>query len=61
MGRRGERKEKEGKRKDIKEEEKKRKKKEIKGIQMGKYFKVLLFAVDVIIYVGNPKNPTKIF
>ena len=33
--------------------------KEIKGIQIGKEVKLLLFADDMILYIENPKNSTR--
>ena len=33
--------------------------KEIKGIQIGKEVKLLLFADDMILYIENPKDATK--
>ena len=35
--------------------------KEIKGIQIGKEVKLSLFADDMILYIGHPKDSTKIF
>ena len=38
----------------------KKKKKEIKGIQIGKEeVKLSLFADDMILYIENPKDPTR--
>ena len=34
-------------------------KKEIKGIQIGKKVKLSLFADDMILYIGNPKDATR--
>ena len=36
-----------------------REEKEIKGIQIGKEVKFLLFADDMILYIENPKNSTR--
>ena len=36
-----------------------RQQKEIKGIQIGKEVKFLLFADDMIVYINNPKNSIK--
>ena len=36
-----------------------REEKEIKGIQIGKEVKFLLFADDMILYIENPKNRTR--
>ena len=36
-----------------------RKEKEIKGIQIGKEVKFLLFADDTILYIENPKDTTR--
>ena len=36
-----------------------RKEKEIKGIQIGKEVKFLLFADDMILYIENPKDTTR--
>ena len=37
-----------------------RQQKEIKGIQIGKdEVKISLFAVDMIVYIGDPKNSTR--
>ena len=33
--------------------------KEIKGIQIGKEVKLSLFADDIILYIENPKDPTR--
>ena len=33
--------------------------KEIKGIQIGKEVKLSLFADDMILYIGNPKDSTR--
>ena len=37
-----------------------REEKEIKGIQIGKEVKLLLFADDMILYIENPKEPPEI-
>ena len=37
-----------------------REEKEIKGIQIGKEVKLSLFADDMILYIGNPKDATRI-
>jgi hypothetical protein len=36
-----------------------RQQKEIKGIQIGKYVKISLFADDMIVYISDPKNTTR--
>ena len=36
-----------------------REKKEIKGTQIGKEVKLLMFADDMILYIENPKDGTK--
>ena len=36
-----------------------REEKEIKGIQIGKEVKLSLFADDMILYIGNPKDSTR--
>ena len=36
-----------------------REEKEIKGIQIGKEVKLSLFADDMILYMENPKDPTR--
>ena len=36
-----------------------REEKEIKGIQIGKEVKLLLFANDMILYIENPKDTTR--
>ena len=37
-----------------------REEKEIKGIQIGKEVKLSLFADDMILYIDNPKDATRI-